>query len=128
MRTFPALFGLCALALAACATPREACIANATYELRTIDSLIAETEANIARGYAIIREPGVRTRLQYCYDPPEEPFTFCTVREPTVEERPVAIDREAERRKLASLRERRAELLPQVRAAIAACEARHPGA
>ncbi|WP_114964487.1 hypothetical protein [Alkalilacustris brevis] len=126
MRLTPLLLGICALALAACATPRERCISDATQELRTIDALIAETRTNIERGYAIIREPDVRTRLVFCYNPPEEPFTFCSVDEPIVRERPVAIDRAEERRKLASLTERRAELLPQVRAELATCEARYP--
>jgi hypothetical protein len=126
MRLTPALFGLCIAVLAACASPRERCIDTATQELRVIDALIAETRANIERGYAVAREPGVRSRLVFCYDPPDEPFTFCPAYESTVVERPVAIDRAAERRKLASLQERRAELLPRVRAEIAACEARYP--
>jgi len=124
--TAPALLGLCAFALAACATPRERCFATATQELRTIDALIAETQTNIARGYAIAREPGVRTSLVFCYDPPREPYTFCSQNEPTVVERPVAIDRADERRKLASLQERRAELAGATRRQVAACEAQFP--
>ena len=108
------------LGLAACATPEERCIAAANAELRTIDGLILETRSNIARGYAIAREPGVRTRLWPCR-PDDGPYTFCLYDEATVVERPVAIDREAERRKLASLMERREELQAAQPARIAAC-------
>lgn len=121
-----ALIAAMALGLAACASPRERCVNEATAELRTIDRLIAETEANIARGYALVREPGTRTTLEFCYNPPGEPFVFCPRTEATVRERPVAIDRAAERRKLASLRERRAELVIETRARLAACNAQFP--
>ena len=47
------------LALAACATPQEACINRATRELRTLDDLIAEQRATLARGYAVVRGDGV---------------------------------------------------------------------
>lgn len=111
--------------LAACGDPRDRCVREATAELRTIEALIAETETTIARGFTTVREPGVRTRLDICIAP-NDPFLFCTRAEPTVTERPVAIDRAAERRKLATLQARRAELQAETRAAIAACEARHP--
>ncbi len=113
------------LVLSACATPRERCMADATRELRTIDALIAETEGNIARGYAILREPAVRTTLVWCLAP-DDRITLCNRQEADVRERPVAIDRAEERRKLASLRERRAELLREAAAAQARCAALHP--
>lgn len=115
------------LALAACASPRDRCISTAQAELRTVEALIAETEANIARGYALVMEPGVRSTLEFCYSP-DNPFVFCTHDIPTVTERPVAIDRAEERRKLASLRERRMELIPATTAAIAQCQALYPAA
>src|SRR5690606_21382542 len=39
------------LMIAACGTPQERCIDDATRELRRIDGLIADTEAALARGY-----------------------------------------------------------------------------
>ena len=108
------------LLLAACATPEQRCVGPAVAELRTIDRLIAETERNIARGYAIAREPGVRTRLAACL-PGDGPYTFCLYDQPVVTERPVAIDRRAERAKLETLFERRAELQTEARARLAAC-------
>ena len=46
--TFPVL-----VLLAACGTPQEQCIRYNTRDLRTVDRLIAETEGNLDRGYAI---------------------------------------------------------------------------
>ncbi len=40
------------LALTACGTPQEQCIRANTKELRQVDALIAETRANLSRGYA----------------------------------------------------------------------------
>lgn len=116
--------GLCA-ALAACADPRTRCEAEATRDLRTIEALIAETETNIARGFSIARETDVRPSLQVCLA--GDLVQFCSVNEPVVRERPVAIDRAAEQRKLVSLRERRAELQAPTRAALAQCAAQFPG-
>lgn len=111
-----------ALLVSACSDPRQRCITNASQELRTINALVAETETNLARGYTIIREPGVRTGLTFCISP-TNPFSFCSTAEPTVTDRPTAIDIRAEERKLAQLRAKQSEL--QVRAAndISLCEA-----
>jgi hypothetical protein len=114
---------LCA-ALAGCADPRTRCEAEATRDLRTVEALIAETEANIARGYALARETDVRTGLEVCLA--GDLVQFCSVNEPYVRERPVAIDRAEERRKLASLRERRAELQAPARAGLTRCAAQFP--
>lgn len=116
------------LPLAACATPREACEADATRELRTIEALIAETERDLARGYRIVREPGVRTVLVPCTHPDDAPWLFCDRLEPTVTERPEAVDPAALRRTLEGLRERRAGLQAPTRAALAQCAAAFPQA
>jgi len=62
----PALMILPFLALAACATPREQCIGQATRDLRVLNSLIAETQGNLARGYAIGEQQEVRTLRKTC--------------------------------------------------------------
>jgi hypothetical protein len=115
---------LCA-ALAACATPRAQCDAGATRDLRIIEGLITETEGNIARGFAIARETDVRPTLEVCVA--GDLVSLCSVNETFVRERPLAIDRSEERRKLTSLRERRAELQGPTRAALAQCAAQFPG-
>lgn len=114
------------LLLAACASPLERCEARATHDLRVIDSLIAETEANIARGYAISRTPEHETRLELCMLPSDSPFLFCEVDTIVMREHPVAIDRAEERRKLASLTAARQEAEARARRALAACRAEYP--
>ena len=47
----PTIALLSALALGACSA-QDNCIRNATHEVRALDALIAETEADIARGYS----------------------------------------------------------------------------
>lgn len=108
--------------LAACASPREQCLAQAGAELRTLDRLIAEVEGNIARGYGIARETVVTTVLERCRHP-DDPFLFCHTPVSRVQERPVALDMAAEARKLADLRARRAVEARRAEAAAAACPA-----
>ncbi|MEL6840765.1 MAG: hypothetical protein AAFP85_15865 [Pseudomonadota bacterium] len=117
------------LALAACATPREECIADATRDTRVLSNLINETEANLSRGYAIEERQEVRTRTRTCrgrnddgdsfFFPCNETDTFTT----TV---PVAIDLNAERAKLVSLRERFAATKASSDQAVVQCIAIHP--
>jgi hypothetical protein len=127
----PLALALCLL-LAACATPRQACLRNATADLAVVDRLIAETEANLNRGFAIDREPYVTSGLEFCLGNAARRqnvgvgFTYCNTVETRYREVPRAIDRTAERRKLAELRDTRARLDRQARASIAACEARYP--
>jgi len=110
--------------LAACATPRDRCVAQATSELRVIEGLIAETEGNLARGYAFVTEPVVRTAFVWCFE--DDLLTLCTRHEADTRQRPVAIDTAAERRKLVDLRARQAALQAPTRAALARCEAQFP--
>ncbi|MDW4551359.1 hypothetical protein R5H32_18535 [Defluviimonas sp. D31] len=120
-----------ALLLAACGSPQERCIQSATREMRTLDRLIAETEATLARGYGYETREVVRhvwTRCddfipgygphpyrRMCFEP-----VFHTVKEP------VAIDPAAEARKLDGLKTRRAELAARAAPAIEACKVEHP--
>jgi hypothetical protein len=128
----PARLFLPALALlAACATPQEACIGNATRELRTLDTLIAETEANLARGYAFETIEVTRPEWVICGYYPAKPkqqpkprYCFQDVTETS--RREVAIDPAAEKRKLAGLVERRRALNGPAASAIAECRARYP--
>jgi hypothetical protein len=117
--------------LAACGTPQDQCIARETRELRSLDRLIAETQGNLDRGYAIDRVTVY-----------EDYWTWCEVRDPahggTVARRfcldqravgvdqPRAIDPEAEARKLAGLKEQRRDLARAAEPAIAACNAAYP--
>ncbi len=122
---------LAALALAACASPRQACLRAATTDLRNVETLIAETQANLARGYAIAREPYVTTGVDFCYDPVvgigldgggvHGGLRYCNTVETRYRTRPVAIDLAAERRKLAELQATRARLAREAERRLAAC-------
>jgi hypothetical protein len=129
MRPLPALALLAALGLAACQTPREACISEATRELRTIESLIRETEGNLQRGYAIETEQEVDVVRDFCNVELEDGTDRLVRCDRTVVdevERPVAIDLRDEQAQLDGLVERRQILLGQQNARIRACVAAYP--
>lgn len=111
------------LVLAACATPEHRCVLDVTKEYRTLTTLIAESEGNLARGYTIDREVERRPRLTFCTGGFRRHVgvNFCTTEDIVYRDRPVAIDPDAERRKLQVLNERKARLDPVVRDAVAAC-------
>lgn len=117
------------LPLAACATPRQQCINDATRQLEVLDRLIIETRQNIARGYAIEQEVVPRVGFTYCFGNTwsNAGVSFCSNNSTQVRNRPVAIDIDAERRKLAELEARRVEVAAQSQRAIAACEAQFAG-
>lgn len=125
----PALIILPVLALAACSTPRERCIGDATRDTRILSNLINGTEANIARGYALEEEQQVRTRTRFCRGENDDGSTFrfpCNETETFTTTRPVAIDLNAEQAKLNSLRSRFAQAQASSDQAVAQCIAIHP--
>lgn len=113
------------LALAACATPQERCIRDATRDLRTVNALIAESEATLARGYAIVEEQRlVHVGFGYCIGGRGRVgYRFCGETYPTTVRRPAAVDLDAERRKLAGLRGKAEELERAAGPAVAQCQA-----
>ena len=117
------------LLVAACATPREQCINDVTRESRVLSGLIAETQQNIARGYALEEVQEVRVVRTTCTGTNEDgsTFTFPCEETQTIErDVPVAIDLNAERAKLESLLERQAQLQRSTDAAIQQCIAAYP--
>lgn len=122
----PAALALLALAgLAGCGTPYERCMAPVAAEIRRIDRLIVEVETDIARGYTLVPEREWQRRATFCVGPDNRSH-MCFVDDVIIVNRPKAIDRAAERSKLAGLRERRAELDVEARRQQAACAAAHP--
>ncbi|MEX5727714.1 hypothetical protein Ga0609869_001067 [Rhodovulum iodosum] len=121
---------LCALALlGACATPRELCEADALRELRVIDALASDTEATLARGYGLEREPVSVWRMRPCPRRGKDGRIysgFCQVREVEMRTRPAAVDLAAERRKLAGLKEKRTELARRAARDLAICRKTYP--
>ncbi|QDC08947.1 hypothetical protein FHY55_06680 [Oceanicola sp. D3] len=113
---------------AACATPREACENRATKDLRVMNELIAETRANVDRGYAIEREPYVATSFQMCVGSAKENvgIKWCHRPETRYRNKQVAIDPGAEQRKLRNMITKRDQLQREASAKIAACKRAYP--
>jgi hypothetical protein len=125
--TIPALLALGLLA--ACETPREACISDASRELTRVNRFITETRANIARGYALDSRQDVQVIPDRCTGQTEsgEEFTYRCDRTEVVDvDVPVPIDLRAEQAKLDSLLEQQAALQSQSQATIQACIMAHP--
>lgn len=117
------------LLLVACGTPQEQCIRRETGDLRTLDRLISETQTNIRRGYAIEEYRTWEWETYTCYRPGADgqpvPDT-CQRRVPDIDTRPVAIDLNAERAKLASMQDKRVELARRAAASAEACRRAYP--
>lgn len=117
--------------LAACATPQEACIGQANRDIRVLDRLIGETERDLARGYAIEDEVRHYRVWRPCVIEPatettERRVEWCFAHEERVISREVAIDIPAETRKVAAMKQKRAELARAATAKIAECRALYP--
>jgi len=121
--------------LPACGTPQEMCILRETRDLRTLDRLVAETQGNLARGFAIEEYTETVDYWGTCYQqqaaaadgvrPSPVPYACRRDRDIT-RTRPVAIDLGAERQKLASMQAKRRDLARVAQGPIAACKAAHP--
>jgi hypothetical protein len=117
------------LLLAACGTPQEQCIRRETAELRTLDRLIRETQGNLDRGFAYEEYTTWELESFPCLRPDGAGGTVegtCTRRVPDIDTRPVAIDLNAERAKLASMQQKRTELARRAAAATEACRQAYP--
>lgn len=120
----PGLMLVGATLVSACAgTARDQCLRAAVEEVRTIDRLIAETEAGLARGYGIDRQTVPYLERRRCGDGGGS----CLYTETEIVETPETIDPASESRRLALLRDRRAAAVPRALDHIAACKARYPG-
>lgn len=124
--TIPAL-----LILSACATPQERCINAATRDMQVVDQLIAETEGNLQRGFALQSETIYRTDFQDCTpnaspSNPNPTPRMCPVEVPETRTRAVAVDLGAEKTKLKSLQSKRGAQGKAAHAAIAECRAQFP--
>ncbi|WP_296416905.1 hypothetical protein [Pseudooctadecabacter sp.] len=116
-------------ALAACATPREQCISDANRGLATLDRLIATTQGNINRGFAVTEVQDVRVLRSTCEGTNEDGSTFrfpCEETETFTRQQPVSINIAEERTKLAQLEQRRDEQGRIAQQRIQQCVAIHP--
>ena len=102
MRTFLLLMILAT----GCTHYPDDCNRRALQQARTVDRLIEQTRLNLARGYTYeVVDHGYRTGIVLCTG--GSPFNICTSNDTGYTRRPVAIDPEAEQRKLRSLLSRR---------------------
>ncbi len=127
-----ALLPFLLLALASCATPREACITDQTDEMRTLEALIAQDEATLARGYALERQTEYRSGLSLCTGVGRGigrlgiGTSTCVRPEARVRTVPVAVNLDEVDARLTTLREKRAELSRGVALGVAACREAYP--
>ncbi len=121
-----------AMLLAACGTPQEQCIRKATGDIHRLDRLIATTEDNLARGYAIEEDHVTVPDWEICAIPGTGKngtalqTSMCFEPQDQIVKREVAIDPAVEKRKLLNLRAKRAALIKASAPEIAACKATYP--
>jgi hypothetical protein len=124
------LLALAPLALlAACATPQQQCLNTVTQELRVNTYLIAQTQGNLDRGYAIDREQRVSQGFDMCRERTRDggvTTTLCRTTQVRNVDVPQAINLDVERGTLNQLLARRAVLEKQATAATAQCRALYP--
>lgn len=119
------------LALAACGTPQQQCIGRVSQDMVVLDHLIAETQANIARGYGYTQTVVSMPEFLDCtptvaQGTPAPAPQMCLEDVPRTISKPVALDLAAEAAKLDSMQKRRAEMAQALAPAIADCQARYP--
>ncbi|WP_306754561.1 hypothetical protein [Paracoccus actinidiae] len=119
--------------VAACGTPQERCISNNTSEYRTVSSLLAEVEGNLARGYAWEERQVVRDYLTQCRSYHYERdgraiygYEPCWRDYVDTERYRVPIDPAAEQRKRDNLAARQTQLGDRAAAVVQACRAAFP--
>lgn len=121
------------LVVAGCGTPQEQCIRRNTDEYRTVSTLLAEVEGNLARGYAWDERTVSRTEWDDC------PYVIrdkngnsrivnrsCMREVSDTERYRVPIDPVAETRKRDNLAARKKALTQSAVAAVDACKAAYP--
>ncbi|MFD2172477.1 hypothetical protein [Rhodobacter lacus] len=134
MRMLPLLTLFALGTLAGCGTPQERCIQRETRELRNLQSLQAEVEGNLARGYAYEDYEVPMTRWEVCGmdrisradGTVIEKSRMCLEDYTVTRTRQVPIDPAAEARKRDGLRAKIRALTPAANSAVAACKASYP--
>ncbi|MEP3296884.1 MAG: hypothetical protein ABJO27_10470 [Pseudoruegeria sp.] len=119
------IFSAVCLVLMGCASPRDRCVNAATQNLRTVEVLIADTQGNINRGFGYVSDVRYTTGIDFCFDPWGNVRT-CTSTRTVPTTKPVAIDIDTEKKKLAGLKKQREALIQNVKAPIEECNARFP--
>lgn len=113
------------LLIAACATPQQKCISQASLTLRKAERKAAKIEQDLARGYAIHRETVLVPTVEICTDAKGKSYQ-CIDHDHRTIRTPVAIDADLEKSKLAALRKLIRSERPKVAAATKACAIQFP--
>jgi len=115
---------LLVLLLAACATPRQHCISDATRDLRATQALITESRRIIERGYTLDTRQRPDFRFGYCRT--HGTLHACYRNVWITEQRRIPADIEAELAKLNVLERKAAALSKRAEAQIAQCQRLYP--
>lgn len=118
-RLTPAAFLVLGL-LAGCVPSGADCAREERRELRTVEGLIAQTRADMARGYRQDASGGTGS-VNVCLGGASSHVGVSFCADPTRQSRTVAVDAAAEERKLQALEARRLALLSGIRAKQANC-------
>jgi hypothetical protein len=119
------------LALTACASPQQQCIQQTSGQLATLDAQIAEAQANLSRGFAVVDSTNTTANMQRCFagsavNNANSAHRGCIgTSNPTVQ-RTVPVNRQAETQRLAALQKQRDAVAVHAAPAIADCKARFP--
>ena len=117
------------IALSACLNPQERCIEENVRELRELRALTSETRVNAARGYAIEEYQEIEVIRATCRGENADGTTFtfdCEETRVVDLTRRVAIDVDAEVRRLDQLEARVARLEQSAEQDAALCRSLHP--
>lgn len=114
---------LAVLLLAGCLDPQQACLDRADRDLRVVRHLIDDTQATLARGYAIETKTRVVNYRHFCFKHGKQHAgsIFCDRSRVVTTRKPVAVDLNVERRKLRALKRKEHELQASTQAALASC-------
>ena len=125
MRTLTLLSAAAVIGLSACVDEYQQCVRNNSKDLNVVTELINRSQTVISRGYDF--ETLVSTEFQevICLTELGEQAT-CVVEVGSTYQAPVAVDLDAERRKLAQLIDQRKLLETRLAQATAACRAQYP--
>jgi hypothetical protein len=116
--------------LAACGTPQEQCIAANTRDFQVVSRLIRDTEANLERGYGYETVTKYEYRWIDCTPRPTKAIPnpkseMCFEDVPITVRQEVALDLNAERAKLKSLKAKQAAQSKAAESVIAQCRAKY---
>ncbi len=125
MRVLTILAATAVFGLSACVDEYQQCVRNNSKDLSVVNELITQSQITISRGYGY--ETLVSTEVQevICLTDLGEQAT-CLVEVGTTYKSPVALDLDAERRKLSQLLDQQKILQTRLAQATKACAATYP--